>query len=615
MGLLQKAVETYDANVRIAGVYVNDSSRSQEEEERKRRKNKEPLVPIAHSLFDADVEITLSQQGEFRDAKRREEDSPKVIIPVTEESAGRSGKYPQPHPLCDKLEYIAPGSGWKHEAYLKQLSDWASSDSACPMVKSILAYAEGGTILEDLEREGIVSLDGKTASDATKLKVCWRVVGDGEQWGACWENRGMFESFIDWYSSRIAERPTALCMIEGETAPVSENHPKGIVPFLGNAKLISANDSRGFTYRGRFKTSDEAATVGYRASQKAHNALRWLIGNQGVGFGGRMHICWNPRGKKIPMAWDPLVRSKQPLTSPTDYRSELDATLAGYKSTLPEDEGVVVASFDAATPGRLALVYFNDLVGSDYLQRLRDWDEICSWRNGKFGIQSPALRDIVSFAFGTRQEEEGARFSVDDKVMRMHMQRLIRCRVDRARMPVDIKDALVERASKAVLYDRSVAIKAAFIACAVIRKYRMDHYGEDVGMALDERKPDRSYQLGRLLAVYDAIERSTFGPNDKGRETNAEKYLSRFRRYPMRTASILDGKIKPYLRKLEKSYEGSCLFFKKELEQIVSQLSTFSDGDCRKPLKETYLIGYYLEQDKIYSKRSNDGEAQNQEEE
>lgn len=630
MGLFQKAVETYDANARIAGVYMKEGSQDQGEDDRKsgsadeagrekkKAKEEEPLVPIAHSLMRADVVITLSPRGEFKGAVRRAKDDPKAIIPVTEESAGRSGKLPPPHPLCDKLEYIAPGGGWRHEAYLKQLSSWAKSDFSCPLIEAVLSYVEAGTVLEDLADEGIVSLEGKGASDAMKLKVCWEVSGIGGQWGECWKNQGVFESFIRWYSFQIANRPTALCMVEGDVVPVSENHPKGIVPLYGNAKLISANDHSGFTYRGRFKTSSEAATVGYRASQKAHNALRWLIANQKAIFGGRTHICWNPQGIKIPMAWDPLVRSREPLRKPSDYGRALNRTLAGYRSGLPEEEDVVIATFDAATEntGRLALVYFNDLMGSDYLQRLRYWDEICCWRNGKFGIQSPALRDIVSFAFGTRQEKGEARFVVDDKVMGMHMQRLIRCRVDRARMPVDVKDALVERVSKAALYDRGTAMKAAFIACAVIRKYRMDHYGEDVGMELDERRPDRSYQFGRLLALFDAAERSTFGPEDKGRLTNAERIIKRFRARPMSAVERLRAKSIPYFGKMEKlGYRGSRIFFEKEIEQVFKQIAQFPDADVNKRIGETYLLGYYLEQDKIYQKRSNDGKDQDNKEE
>lgn len=604
MGLFQRAVETFDAHSDSIGVA---------------KVGEQPLVPVSHSLVRADIEIRISQDGEFKGAAARTKDDAKIIIPVTEESGGRSGMNPPPHPLCDKLDYIAPGDGWKHERYIEQLTDWAESDYSHPMIRAILKYVERGTVMDDLASQGLISLDEKGLTDAFKKIICWRVLGVGDEWGACWESQDMFKSFIDWYASKLSERSRALCMISGEVEPVSENNPKGVVPFFGNAKLISANDDRGFTFRGRFKSSFESATVGYEASQKAHSALRWLVGNQGTsaGFGGRTFICWNPKGKKIVQAWSPFVDTDENPKTPTDYKRKLQRALEGHLTELSDGEDVVIAAFDAATSGRLSLVYFNELAGSDYLQRLKSWDETCCWENGKFGIQSPWLRDIVSFAFGSpRKEGEKTRFAIDDKLMRMHMQRLIRCRVDRARLPVDFKDALVERAANAPLYDASTAIKASFIACAVIRKYKIDHFGEDVGMALDEQKRDRSYQFGRLLAVLDAVERATFDSSEKGRMTNAEHYRMRFRRRPMNAATLIHGKLEPYFRRLERmGRKSSRIFYQKEIGQIFEQITQFSDDEIDKPLADAYLIGYYLERGKLYSKHSESNENNAEEEE
>ena len=75
MGLLQRAVETYDANAALIGVY---------------REGREPLAPIGHILTNADIEITLNAEGGFLTARRVEKGEPKVLIPVTEESGGRT---------------------------------------------------------------------------------------------------------------------------------------------------------------------------------------------------------------------------------------------------------------------------------------------------------------------------------------------------------------------------------------------------------------------------------------------------------------------------------------------------------------------------------------------
>ena len=62
----------------------------------------DPLMPICHSTQQAHIEIVLSGSGEFKRASVLT-DKNNTLIPCTEESAGRSGKKPKSHPLCDKL--------------------------------------------------------------------------------------------------------------------------------------------------------------------------------------------------------------------------------------------------------------------------------------------------------------------------------------------------------------------------------------------------------------------------------------------------------------------------------------------------------------------------------
>ena len=114
-------------------------------------------------------------------------------------------------------------------------------------------------------------------------------------------------------------------MVEGKPEPAAVQHPKGIIPVNGNAKLISANDTSGFTYRGRFSEEWQAASVGYMASQKAHNALRWLASDQGVRefSGNRIFLCWNPQGKAIPKPMRRLRGAEMQVQwKPSDYQKQ-----------------------------------------------------------------------------------------------------------------------------------------------------------------------------------------------------------------------------------------------------------------------------------------------------
>ena len=197
----------------------------------------------------------------------------------------------------------------------------------------MLKYIESESLLDDLEISGFVTKDenGNLDGKFTKYLVRWRVTGVNES-APCWEDKSLFEAFIAYNESLRKESGSALCMITGEVLPMTENHPKGVVSAAYGAKLISANDSSNFTYRGRFAEPSQAATISYVASQKAHNALRWVVANQGVIIGGRTFVCWNPKGKDVPNAMHGLLSvsdSQKKAATPSDYKKQLADAVNG----------------------------------------------------------------------------------------------------------------------------------------------------------------------------------------------------------------------------------------------------------------------------------------------
>ena len=132
MGLLQRAIETYDANTALIGVY---------------RDGHEPLAPIGHILTSANIEITLNAQGKFLAARKVDKKEPKILIPVTEESSGRTSGLAA-HPLCDQLKYVANTNKEAHELYLTALRKWERS-----------AYAHPFLNLGRLQLQGRIPLD------------------------------------------------------------------------------------------------------------------------------------------------------------------------------------------------------------------------------------------------------------------------------------------------------------------------------------------------------------------------------------------------------------------------------------------------------------------------
>lgn len=601
MGLMQKAAETYDCHQKHVGKYISGRT---------------VLAPVSHIIARADIEITLNAEGTFRSAAAVGKDEPKIIIPATESSAGRTSGVCA-HPLCDQICYLAPYNEEKHRDYVDKLEKWTQSEESHPKLLPILAYVKGGSILSDLEQSGLIKRDSQGKPDdekkTGKLLVRWRVIGlnDGSP-DACWENSTLFDSFIRFYEKERGDEARCLCMVSGQRTRRAQQHPKGIIPINGNAKLISSNDTVNFTYRGRFTTAEQAAEIGYEASQKAHNALRWLAAEQGSVFGGRTFLCWNPQGRKVVHAAGTFAKFAKPAAEPTEYREQLKKTLAGYRSQLPETAGVVIAAFDAATSGRLSLTYYNELAGSDFLQRLYDWDTSCCWPMGPKGIQSPPLWQIINCAFGVQQTEKNqARLKTDDRILRQQMQRLIACRVDQKMFPSDIMEALFHRASSPLGYDDSVRGWLLSTACAVIRKYHLDRYKEEWSMILEPDKRDRSYQFGRLLALLEKAERDTFS-GDETREPNAIRQQSIFCRRPLYAANIIESQLeRAYFPRLS---PGQRMFYKRLIGQVMEQIGKFPEEEWNQPLRETYLMGYYLQRSALYTPKNHDQEEKEHDE-
>ncbi len=604
MGLLQKAVQTYDAYSRMKDV---------------------ELPPLYHSVKNADIIITIDKNGSILDAR---DDKTEIIFPTTQKSQTRTSTSNYPHPLCDQIKYLANygRNSEYYNKYIKQLTEWSDSVYTHPKLNAILLYIKSGTILHDLQYRGLIELDnngtplrkknnnGKYEETESKKFIAWIIAGLGEDIEECWKDRLLFESYIKYYDNIISPSNNAgydVDMISGDITEIAELHPKCIVNHYSNAKIISSNDDVNFTYRGRFVNSRQALTIGYESSQKAHILLSWLSSNQSVATcynGGRTYICWNPNGIQIPKTnfsfWEEAEDPK-----PTNYKEQLRKLLLNYKYKIPINEDVVIVSFDATikTSGRLSVTYYNTLKASDFLDRIEKWDLSSCWihENGK--VNSPSMPDIVKYAFG--KEDSKKKIIIDDKVFDTHIQRLISCKVDQAVMPMDIMEALFRKSCnpfeltedhKNNVFNRSNLL---FIACAVVKKYRYDHFKEEWQMALEPDKHDISYQYGRLLAVFEKIERIDINKKRDDREPNAIRMWSAYCRRPDYIASLLKKKIIIYQRRLT---PGSRYYYDNLIGEIYEKISTFSDNEIKKPLKETYLIGYYLQKNNLNNNNNKD---------
>ena len=590
MGLMQKALETYDAMSSWAGV---------------ERENAEPLAPVGHRSAKAKIEITIDQEGRFIQAQRVDR---YIIFPVTEDSAGRTSGAVA-HALCDQVGYLLPGTK-KNALYLEQLRSWEKSPYTNPKLTAILKYVEAGTILDDLIRADLINYDEKQEIKNDHDLICWIVNGLGEKSGPVWKDQDLIRLYQNYYLSLNVTNHSAICMLTGNVTRPTQKHMKGIVSLHGSAKIISSKDEGKFTYLGRFLNNDEALSVGYEASQKAHNALKWFVSNQGVVRGGRAFLCWNPHGVQIAHPLGRLFRKREEDKPPTpsEYRDQLRRIIDGYKASLPQGEEVIIASFDAATTGRLAVTYYAELQGSDFIDRLAFWDQTCCWNHYLFGVSAPSLFQIVTCAFGTqRGSDEQARMEVDDQLLAGQLDRLLYTKLNKSPFPLDLVKAIVAKAENLQVFNSNNRNNLLFVACAVIRKTHLDHYKEEIAMALEPNRHDRSYQFGRLLAVMEKIERDTYD-REEDREPNAIRMQPVFVRRPGYAAKIVIDQLKgAYYPRLK---PGARVYYDRLIGEIMEVIDSFGPEQYNRPLSETYLPGYYLQKNALFAKKDQSAEGQ-----
>lgn len=619
--------ETYDVYADLAGVVKNEQA---------------VLLPISHSTFNAQIELTIDGDGNFRGAKKLEKGKDAVtIIPVTEDSAARSSGI-APHPLCDKLCYIAGDyalytgdeKGEYFEAYMKQLGDWAESEYTHPMAKAVYQYLSKKSLIRDLVEDKTLSLDdaGKLTDHSkiqglgqTGANVRFRVFG-GSMPQEVWKNQELYKNYSDYYGQKLGDKK--LCYATGRIEPCSEKHPSKIRNSGDKAKLISGNDESGFTYRGRFASKEEAAAVGYDASQKAHNALRWLIQKQGYTRDGSAIVCWMAnRDMQLPnmmtdsvnayqdiddfdLDFDNIDKYELPYSSERDtgkyFAEQFNHAVNGYAGKIKVDDKVAIIALDAATTGRLSVVYYDEMGGRQYVEAILKWQQHCKWRRWiKVGGAeenrkrilcecTPSPRDMALAAFGVQRAEW---LEADGKLIRATVKRLLPC-ITRGGMeiPSDIIRAAVRRASMPQTMSDFVWYNDVLcVVCAMIR-FQYEKGSVTMDNFLEDNRNDRNVLFGRLLAVYDYMEqRAMFEHDENGkvkdrRTTNAKRYWNAYSSRPANTFKTIKENLVAYERRLN-GYE--LMKFEEWTGEIMGCFE--GHGFDNAALTEKYLPGYYMQ--------------------
>ncbi len=613
----------------------------------------DPLPPIGHTTQQAHIEIVIDGRGNFRRASPVPRDHNTTLVPCTEASGGRSGTTPTHHPLCDKLQYIAADfaalggevtigfakdPAKPHRDYVGAMSAWAGSEFRHPKVEAILAYIQRGRVATDLVESGILPVDstGKILrhwdgakksgppifgliADPTTAFIRWSVEIDGALGPETWTDKALQESWISHYASSQTKR--GFCMVTGKETVLTEQHGAKLRNAADKAKLISSNDSAGYTFRGRFLDAEEACGVGFEASQKAHAALRWLIRRQAHRVGDQVVVVWSKSGKAVPDPFANTFELFQGAEPEPAVRESLDVgdagqafalrcnrLMAGYRANLGSTEGIVVMAIDSASPGRMALAFYRTLQAAEFLDRVLDWHESNGWPQnyGPFQfVGAPAPAEIVEAAHGPAREQKRT-------LHKSTLERLLPCIFDGQRLPRDLLDAVVRRTVNRVGFERGKGgnewpwEKNLGIACALVRGSAKQ---KGYQMALESQRTSRDYLYGRLLAIAEHLESRALFVAGEGRDTTAAKMFQRFADHPFSTWRLIEPALAPYKSRLRNKRPSFLATVEGLLSDVVASFPAGTFEDDRR-LTGEFLLGYHCQRTALRPASSSPGEVE-----
>ena len=665
----------------------------------------EDLALPFHMSKAVHLKVILNDKAELVGAERFDVKK-QVPIQVTEKSSKRAGSTIASYALHDSLQYIAKtaenyltieylskvaekdnGKKWKEflagtdedkqkfadtekakykdcfEFYEKQLSGWTEFGNL-KEINIVLQYIQKGSLIEDLLEKQIFSFKDNILSagkdDPFSLTIVWAVEISNDPHSDLWNKPCIQSRWIEYQESLIQKgRHKSLCCITGDLDYPTEAYPK----INGNAKLVSANDDTGFTFRGRFygdkdngaksELGSQAVILGKNASHKAFSTLKWLINRQGIRNGKQVILAWSnncisDEDELLSNLYqgDDIYTSlfaKDKIDHSADLglktMEQLKKKFHGYKEKLAANEQISLLIVDepSKTGGRMSLTFYQEKLRDDYFRDLDEWQDDFAWYQeykSSWIFAAPSLERIAEVVL-TKTEFEDK----DRKSGRQLYARLLP--VISGGKSVYIPYDLVQKSFQVACNpfanyrpEDGEKIRSAnwqrniCVACALYKGWRARHHDlsqrRTYPMSLDTQNRSRDYIFGRLLAVAEHLERTALRIANETRATNAENYMQRFVMRPFHTWEQLETNLKPYKDRLRKDYPvrisekfvlTSPIGFLNNRENEINQLICVLDDlkqegcDLDKPLEPEFLLGYHS-QKMAYRNKSNQPEQE-----
>jgi CRISPR-associated protein Csd1 len=530
-------------------------------------------------------------------------------------------------------------------SYLLQLERWVDSVNSHPSAKAVFEYVKQKKIVSDLIMHGILAATDGTLlvetkgsdklvgdsfpimkllqfdenegiKDQAKVFIRWAIEYTDQVTPPTWKDKTLFDSWRKYIES--VDSKIGFCYVTGKMVALAQKHPSKLRNGKDGAKLISSNDNSGYTFLGRFTNAEQPAGVSSEVTQKAHSALRWLIGRkQAFRSGDQVFVSWAVEGKEIPDLCASTLSFLGQQDDITELASgrigdvgqsfaiRLNKKIAGYKVHINDSANVVVMGLDSATKGRMAITFYRELTGSEFLERIEKWHSDLAWEQN-FSKElhftgAPSPKDIAWAAYCKKLGKSSA--DLDEKLLTATIERLLPCIVDGAQFPKDLASSCVRRVSNRIGLDHWEWEKCLGITCSL---YKGIHKERRYKMALEEERKTRDYLYGRLLSVAEKIESTALSFAKESRDTTAARLMQRFADRPFSTWKLIENSLVPYQARINSRMPGLLAGYKELLDEIHASFAS-DDFISDKHLSGEYLLGYHCQRKWLREHRRDKG--------
>lgn len=588
------------------------------------------ILPMYHEKKKSDgknlIIIKLDKNSNLIDANYMEKNEI-IVFPITEDSVARSSGV-APHPLVDNGAYLFDKDSKKEKSYRKQLEEWIdySEDDFLKIIYNFLSKEDSFKSIVDKFYNNYVILkgvkieykeEGKEKSktfDFSKVFFTFVIEDyDGIKDISVSENKDLHKSYIkyvNYLNSNDKEKEKVICNISGKEDYLCTKHR----PLMGTARLISQITASDENYLGRFSKPDQTIEIGVESSQKIHLMAKYLLSSKktSVWLGSKSYLVnWfsddikNDSKLNLNTSVFKSIKTITPIG--TDTSKDIGESFLKGKILFSDSSKYYVSIFDKVSNGRSAAKYFKEIDVSILKENLKNWQNKYYWFSFNKELEeeiifTPSPYNILVSAYGI--ERDGTLKIAKEKFLQSQLQIIISSIIEGKDISDNIEKALENNLKQRQRYDKTWN-RMKNCAMAILRHKE----GIDTNM-LDRENVDRSYLYGRLLAIYERMEKSCFDKDEDIRVSNAEKLWTSYVNSPVLISARLRNMIMPYQNKLMVNENKRGIYFKlknemREVTNLIDENYSYKKQSNNMPLGPGFMFGYEAQMKDIFTKKIN----------